>query len=83
MGGAFDLYPREIQGRRVPYYSSALAAALERRLDAFAQLATDSGGRLLLLTTPCFDPSDVFEAQMRTRLTETQRITWFNERLRE
>lgn len=78
--GAWEVFDREIGGEWVSFGSDAFRAALDRRLEAVYRAATRYGARLVILTTPCFDPPDTLSWGAERR--DPDRIAWLNRQWR-
>lgn len=54
--GGWDIFDRELGGRRIKAGSPAMERALDASLDRIRATVTARGAKFVILTTPCFSP---------------------------
>jgi peptidoglycan/LPS O-acetylase OafA/YrhL len=76
MLGPWELYDRRTPSGPERVGSAALTADLEAQLARLQKIVVDGGARLVILTTPCFDPASA--APSVRPIVVRDRVAWVN-----
>jgi hypothetical protein len=78
--GGWEVFDREIDGTTVRVGTPAMEAVLRTALERARRILTARGGRLALLTTPCFSPTTrELGAFGEAARADPARVRWLND----
>ncbi len=81
--GGWEIYDREVHGKRYHASTPAMERLLRTELDRAARILTRDGARLVLLTAPCFDAHDRnLGTWGEAERADPSRLVWLNDVLR-
>jgi peptidoglycan/LPS O-acetylase OafA/YrhL len=79
MIGAWDLYDRVVDGKPIRFGTHASELNFDRQFDRARSILTSTGAPLVLLTSPCFSPSDRALGQWgEEERAQPWRVDWLN-----
>jgi len=78
--GGWEVFDREVDGRVLRVGTAPMEAKLRAALDTARRVLTAHGARMVLLTTPCFSPTDreLGDAAESDR-ADPARVAWLND----
>ena len=81
--GGWEIYDREVDGRRYHAGTPAMESLLRAKLDQAKDVLTRDGAHLVLLTAPCFDVTDRnLGTWGEHERADPKRLDWLNDVLR-
>ena len=81
--GGWEIYDREVHGKRYHASTPAMENLLRTQLDRAAKILTRDGARLVLFTAPCFDVRDrKLGTWGESERADPSRLVWLNGVLR-